>query len=341
MVRTREPAITSGLIEAVVRCAACEYDLRGLEASGACPECGRPITESLRGHRLQFSHARQVARMRVGALLVGLGLAILLIGWTAHDFAMQSILAPHLAMPQIYTLTAAFSMAGRWLSPYLVTLGWLLFAQRDPLLDEPIWFRALRESSRLAAIIGVQAYFVWRFSAEVWRVHAQHVRWLSIELPEISEFAMWTCVIVFLITAPPYAFVIAHRLAMKWTPRLLMSLYPVLMVALSMIIFGRAPLVRPTAAWQQSREVTVAGVGIVILVVCLGVLTGAMSRIATKLGFAATTARDLASWRSTPRQQAGPANAVESDGQRAERRSEARQRHMARATTEHDDDHGG
>jgi hypothetical protein len=341
MVRTREPAVTSGLIEAVVRCAACEYDLRGLEASGACPECGRPITESLRGHRLQFSHARQVARMRVGALLVGLGLAILLIGWTAHDFAMQSILAPHLAMPQIYTLTAAFSMAGRWLSPYLVTVGWLLFAQRDPLLAEPIWFRAWRELSRVTSIIGVQAYFVWRFSTEVWRVHAQHVRWLSIDLPQVAEFTMWTCAIVFLATAPPYALIIARRLAMTWTPRLLTWFYPVLMVAIAMLVFGRAPLVRPTAAWQQSREVTVAGVGIVILVVCLGVLTGTMSRIATKLGFAATTARDLAAWRAAPRRSAPPASAGQDDDRRAERRSEARQRHMARAATEHDDDHGG
>jgi hypothetical protein len=195
-------------------------------------------------------------------------------------------------------------MAGRWLSPYLVTVGWLLFAQRDPLLAEPIWFRAWRELSRVTSIIGVQAYFVWRFSTEVWRVHAQHVRWLSIDLPQVAEFTMWTCAIVFLATAPPYALIIARRLAMTWTPRLLTWFYPVLMVAIAMLVFGRAPLVRPTAAWQQSREVTVAGVGIVILVVCLGVLTGTMSRIATKLGFAATTARDLAAWRAAPRRSA-------------------------------------
>jgi 2-amino-4-hydroxy-6-hydroxymethyldihydropteridine diphosphokinase len=43
----------TGVIDRSVRCAGCGYDLRGLPARHACPECGRPTTDSLNPERFE------------------------------------------------------------------------------------------------------------------------------------------------------------------------------------------------------------------------------------------------------------------------------------------------
>lgn len=51
-------------------CVGCGYNLRGLRMDGACPECGKPVADSLRGHLLRFASAEYVESLHRGVFLV-------------------------------------------------------------------------------------------------------------------------------------------------------------------------------------------------------------------------------------------------------------------------------
>lgn len=54
-----------------IPCQNCEYNLRGLDQTGLCPECGSPISVSVRSH---FEPTASSGRPYVVATLVGLAL---------------------------------------------------------------------------------------------------------------------------------------------------------------------------------------------------------------------------------------------------------------------------
>lgn len=60
------------------RCIECGYDLRGLTAEGACPECGKQIGLSLRWHELSRSGKGPPLSMAAPAWVRSLGTACLL-----------------------------------------------------------------------------------------------------------------------------------------------------------------------------------------------------------------------------------------------------------------------
>lgn len=61
-------------------CLRCGYSIHGLTNDGACPECGMPVGESLRGRLLRFSDRGYVRTLHRGVtvLLVGMILSVLL-----------------------------------------------------------------------------------------------------------------------------------------------------------------------------------------------------------------------------------------------------------------------
>lgn len=81
-----------------ILCIGCGYNLRGLEPSGRCPECGLAIADSNRGDRLAFADPAWLNKLRFGAslklwnilifILIGLagGLAVGFMG--AHDIVL-------------------------------------------------------------------------------------------------------------------------------------------------------------------------------------------------------------------------------------------------------------
>ena len=85
------------------KCTGCGYNLRGLPGTGACPECGRPvldsldqtikrIEESLRGPRLgAFDKFCAVLAAVLGVVLVIMGMFGLFIGVSA-SFSLPPIL---------------------------------------------------------------------------------------------------------------------------------------------------------------------------------------------------------------------------------------------------------
>lgn len=51
-------------------CVGCGYNLRGLRSDGACPECGKPVADSLRGDLLRFAAPEYLASLHRGVFLV-------------------------------------------------------------------------------------------------------------------------------------------------------------------------------------------------------------------------------------------------------------------------------
>lgn len=60
-------------------CVGCGYDLRGLAAEGACPECGMMIAHSMAARGFRYANHRWLGKIRIGAwLFLGASLLILL-----------------------------------------------------------------------------------------------------------------------------------------------------------------------------------------------------------------------------------------------------------------------
>lgn len=70
-------SIENSAIDSDLHCRQCGYNLRGLLASGACPECGHAVAESARRNLLRDSDPSYATNLRAGAMvmIVGLGLS--------------------------------------------------------------------------------------------------------------------------------------------------------------------------------------------------------------------------------------------------------------------------
>jgi hypothetical protein len=60
-------------------CYKCSYALRGLSLKAVCPECGAPVSESMRGILLQYSSQEYIASMRTGHSLVLNGILLMIV----------------------------------------------------------------------------------------------------------------------------------------------------------------------------------------------------------------------------------------------------------------------
>jgi hypothetical protein len=93
------PVAAGGLIDADIACRRCGYNLRGLVADGACPECFHPVRQSVRGNALEFSDPLWLRTLARGASLVRWGamppaLCILLIGlWRNPPWWLLTLMA--------------------------------------------------------------------------------------------------------------------------------------------------------------------------------------------------------------------------------------------------------
>ncbi len=60
-------------------CIRCGYSLRGLPASGLCPECATPVERSLHGDMLVYSDPAYVNELSLAARLILVGVLLLAI----------------------------------------------------------------------------------------------------------------------------------------------------------------------------------------------------------------------------------------------------------------------
>jgi hypothetical protein len=77
MTQSIQPAgliVVDGLVTSDIPCRRCAYNLRGLAATGICPECGSPVEISIGGDLLRYSDAQYIETLRGGIHLIFLGL---------------------------------------------------------------------------------------------------------------------------------------------------------------------------------------------------------------------------------------------------------------------------
>jgi len=84
------PPLTSA-IPSSRPCRQCGYDLRSLAADGACPECGSPIRNSLRGFLLEYASPDYLRSLRHGATLVEISKIASFVGGFLVFFAFGAI----------------------------------------------------------------------------------------------------------------------------------------------------------------------------------------------------------------------------------------------------------
>src|SRR5512143_3355421 len=60
-----------------VPCDACGYNLRTLQATGTCPECGAAVLDSIRSDDLRYAPANWVRRLGWGATLLAVAFGLL------------------------------------------------------------------------------------------------------------------------------------------------------------------------------------------------------------------------------------------------------------------------
>lgn len=68
-----EPREGAPAVQAVTfdhACVGCGYNLRGLVRDGVCPECGKPVADSLHGNLLRFASPGYLASLHSGVFLV-------------------------------------------------------------------------------------------------------------------------------------------------------------------------------------------------------------------------------------------------------------------------------
>lgn len=115
------PADT-GSLDYDLPCRHCGYNLRGLDVSRACPECGTAVGRSLLGDQLRYSDPQWVSLLAKGANLILwsvlvrllLGIVGFFAGITAATSGAQTVVFQHV-MVYVSVIPALMSLAGVWL----------------------------------------------------------------------------------------------------------------------------------------------------------------------------------------------------------------------------------
>lgn len=131
----------SGTLIAGVPCVGCGYDLRGLSKGNACPECGRPMSDSVYPDRLLFADRVWLTRVAHGARRL---MILAPIGCVAYMFAFVApqIMALRSEPDPTWTLAVIQKEMGSALtrgSLLVIALMWIAFAWAwfDASLPEP------------------------------------------------------------------------------------------------------------------------------------------------------------------------------------------------------------
>lgn len=164
----------AGALAVDLPCRACDYNLRGLAPAGRCPECGRPIDQSLTPDLLRFADPAWLRRLARGARVLACGAAVLmfctavellLMALRGHGAALRAALAQGMTVAAvlaalgicfgIWWLTGAAPAdptdrrrrLARWLPRLCVALAVVLqhghIAALDTRVDDPLLIAAL------------------------------------------------------------------------------------------------------------------------------------------------------------------------------------------------------
>lgn len=99
-----------------IPCRRCGYNLRGLQSTGQCPECGAEVALSVLGDRLRFSDPQWVAKVGRGCRLIILGLAVSLLTGCVMVIVSRALTGGRPVLTQLIALAAGLiAFCGNWL----------------------------------------------------------------------------------------------------------------------------------------------------------------------------------------------------------------------------------
>lgn len=135
----------AGILEEDTACHRCGYNLRGLESTGLCPECGTAIAHSITGNLLKHADPDWLERLRLGTALKLWNIALgILVGVTAGV-----IMRAGLPQPLITIIGIAGGAFGLWAT--------VLITSQEPqiaLQEDPITLRKILRTCAAAAFVG-------------------------------------------------------------------------------------------------------------------------------------------------------------------------------------------
>lgn len=133
-----------------LNCIRCGANLQGRPSDGFCPNCAKPVAESLRGDFLVFSPPILVRRLAdaVQIIQAAAGFVGVLFALALGTMVVQAISTglPARAVEDAFKMLVSFGI----FSPVIALLGMLLLVQRDPWRESQVQLLARPRVTRLA-----------------------------------------------------------------------------------------------------------------------------------------------------------------------------------------------
>lgn len=135
----------SGQVVSDLPCRKCGYNLRGLNTTGRCPECGTAVGFSVQGDLLRFCEPTWVDTLKNGLNLIIAGIVVIILGViTAIFLGLSGMEAAQIVQTGIIVVGSI-----------LMTIGWWLLTQPDPSGLGEDRYGTSRKVIRVTLIIGV------------------------------------------------------------------------------------------------------------------------------------------------------------------------------------------
>lgn len=171
---TTPPPFTSAVVKQGATCLGCSYDLGGLNNSGACPECGMPIIQSLRGNSLQYADPEWFQKLVRGSRMTALGFwiaiaALICVAMLMIISLMYSVdltLSPNGFMEHVLAILTALAVVTIPLGWIWSCVGWFILTTPEPQRSPHLSDRPRRASRYsliawiLFAVVTVSLYLI-------------------------------------------------------------------------------------------------------------------------------------------------------------------------------------
>lgn len=178
----RPVVVPEAVIAADTPCVICGYNLRGLKASGLCPECGSPILRSTQGDLLQHADPAWLGKLLLG---VRLKLWNTLLGLVFGTLAGVATMLLGRGGPLIVAGVLAVASVLGVLAVFLITAQ----EPRTALSEDPV---TLRKAVRLCVIVALVGQLSLQLATilapAVWLIVAGQAISLSGVVAYIGEF---------------------------------------------------------------------------------------------------------------------------------------------------------